>query len=82
MDESKESKQLWNEFIDKLKQYFVINFGQVVSQYEEEIRKEDSQRLNKGWNFLKFFLLKEGLAFTYEAVIIVHIFRTSLFFLF
>ena len=59
---------MWAEFFTKLKESIVNSFEYFISHYEEEIRKLDSTRMYPGWNYCHFFLMKEGLAFTYEQV--------------
>lgn len=58
----------WDDFVTKLKEGISSAFETTLNLYEEEIRKEDAQRLLPHWNFGNFFLLKEGLALTYEQI--------------
>eukprot|EP01119_Soliformovum_irregulare_P020734 TRINITY_DN6773_c0_g1_i1.p1 TRINITY_DN6773_c0_g1~~TRINITY_DN6773_c0_g1_i1.p1 ORF type:complete len:1095 (+),score=300.01 TRINITY_DN6773_c0_g1_i1:125-3409(+) len=59
-------EQIWDDFVNKLKESITITFETTITQYEEELRTQDNKRLTTGWNFNTFFLLKEGLAFTYQ----------------
>ncbi|KAK9718790.1 hypothetical protein K7432_005264 [Basidiobolus ranarum] len=62
-----ESKtELWQDFISKVKDGIITSFEYHVAQYEEHIRRMDSQRQMPGWNYCTFFLMKESLAQSYE----------------
>lgn len=56
------------DVIAKFKILILLSFDLRVSQYEEDIRKNDAQRSFPGWNFNTFFILKEGLARGFESV--------------
>ena len=58
----------WTDVITKFKTLILSSFDLRVGQYEEDIRKNDSQRSFPGWNFNTFFVLKEGLARGFESV--------------
>ncbi|EFW99686.1 tmem1 family [Grosmannia clavigera kw1407] len=64
----KESQNAWLDLIDKFKALILSSFDARVSQYEEDIREKDLQRMLPGWNFCTFFILKEGLARGFESV--------------
>ncbi|KAF1363866.1 hypothetical protein EJ07DRAFT_151952 [Lizonia empirigonia] len=57
----------WADIITKFKTLILSSFDLRVSQYEEDIRKNDAQRSFPGWNFNTFFVLKEGLARGFES---------------
>ena len=57
----------WTDVITKFKTLILSSFDLRVSQYEEDIRKNDAQRSLPGWNFNTFFVLKEGLARGFES---------------
>lgn len=57
----------WIDVITKFKTLILSSFDLRVSQYEEDIRKNDAQRSFPGWNFNTFFVLKEGLARGFES---------------
>jgi hypothetical protein len=57
----------WGDVITKFKTLILSSFDLRVSQYEEDIRKNDAQRSLPGWNFNTFFVLKEGLARGFES---------------
>jgi hypothetical protein len=63
-----EQDRAWSEVITKFKVLILLSFDLRVSQYEEDIRKNDAQRSFPGWNFNTFFILKEGLARGFESV--------------
>ncbi|KAJ4992780.1 tmem1 family protein [Stagonosporopsis vannaccii] len=57
----------WTDVITKFKTLILSSFDLRVSQYEDDIRKNDAQRSLPGWNFNTFFVLKEGLARGFES---------------
>ncbi|KAF7572199.1 hypothetical protein PtrM4_096990 [Pyrenophora tritici-repentis] len=63
-----EQERAWADVISKFKVLILLSFDLRVSQYEEDIRKNDAQRSFPGWNFNTFFILKEGLARGFESV--------------
>ncbi|KAF1844880.1 uncharacterized protein K460DRAFT_416243 [Cucurbitaria berberidis CBS 394.84] len=63
-----EQERAWMDVIAKFKILILLSFDLRVSQYEEDIRKNDAQRSFPGWNFNTFFILKEGLARGFESV--------------
>ncbi|GAA5881145.1 hypothetical protein JCM16303_004817 [Sporobolomyces ruberrimus] len=58
----------WAEFSNKMKEGIITTFDSNVTLYEENVRKADSQRQLEGWHFLPFFLQKESLAESFEAM--------------
>jgi trafficking protein particle complex subunit 10 len=63
-----EQDRAWSDVISKFKILILLSFDLRVSQYEEDIRKNEAQRSFPGWNFNTFFMLKEGLARGFESV--------------
>ncbi|KAF1944922.1 hypothetical protein EJ02DRAFT_432016 [Clathrospora elynae] len=63
-----EQERAWMDVIARFKILILLSFDLRVSQYEEDIRKNDAQRSFPGWNFNTFFILKEGLARGFESV--------------
>lgn len=63
-----EQERAWSELIARFKVLILLSFDLRVSQYEENIRKNEAQRSFPGWNFNTFFILKEGLARGFESV--------------
>lgn len=58
----------WSDVISRFKNLILLSFDLKVSQYEEDIRKNEARRSFPGWNFNTFFILKEGLARGFETV--------------
>ncbi|KAF2097133.1 hypothetical protein NA57DRAFT_66812 [Rhizodiscina lignyota] len=63
-----EQNSAWTDLVAKFKTLILLSFNLRVSQYEEDIREKDAQRSLPGWNFCTFFVLKEGLAHSFEGV--------------
>jgi hypothetical protein len=63
-----ENDSAWLDLVQKFKSLILSSFDMRVSQYEEDIRERDAQRMLPGWNFCTFFMLKEGLARGFESV--------------
>ncbi|KAG4304579.1 hypothetical protein PORY_001972 [Pneumocystis oryctolagi] len=57
---------LWQDLIAKMKEGILTSFNTRIAQYEEDIKKIDSQKTLPGWNYCTFFILKEGLAQSFE----------------
>jgi trafficking protein particle complex subunit 10 len=57
---------MWQDILGKIKEGVLQSFDSRVLQYEEDIRKMDAQRTTPGWNYCTFFILKEGLAQSFE----------------
>ncbi|RBQ97871.1 hypothetical protein VDGD_02946 [Verticillium dahliae] len=64
----KDAEVAWQELLSKIKGLILASFDMRVTQYEDDIREKDAQRLLPGWNFCTFFILKEGLARGFESV--------------
>ncbi|KAM3584023.1 hypothetical protein VKS41_003991 [Umbelopsis sp. WA50703] len=58
----------WVDFINKMKDGIITSFDSQVQQYQEDTRRLDLQRQMPGWNYCTFFILKEGLAHTFETM--------------
>lgn len=61
---------MWQDILGKIKEGVLQSFDSRVLQYEEDIRKMDSQRTLPGWNYCTFFILKEGLAQSFEQMLL------------
>ncbi|CCJ30754.1 unnamed protein product [Pneumocystis jirovecii] len=57
---------VWQDLIIKMKEGILTSFNTRIAQYEEDIKKMDSQKTLPGWNYCTFFILKEGLAQSFE----------------
>ncbi|OBZ90744.1 Trafficking protein particle complex subunit 10 [Choanephora cucurbitarum] len=58
--------ELWDGFIEKIKECILSSFDMQVLQIQDDTRRLDMQRHMPGWNYCTFFILKEGLAQAYE----------------
>ncbi|TFK54963.1 hypothetical protein OE88DRAFT_1732249 [Heliocybe sulcata] len=58
----------WADVITKVKEGILSAFDASVTQREEEVKRSENQRQMPGWNFCTFFILKESLASSFEAV--------------
>ncbi|CAG8511571.1 6476_t:CDS:10, partial [Ambispora leptoticha] len=65
-DNDSEDLEAWQDTISKIKEGILNSFDQHVMQYEDDIRRLDAQRTIPGWNYCTFFILKEGLAQSFE----------------
>lgn len=63
-----ERSNAWADVVAKFKTLILLSFDSRVSQYEDDIREKEVQRALPGWNFCTFFVLKEGLAKSFEGV--------------
>ncbi|QSL64676.1 hypothetical protein MERGE_001978 [Pneumocystis wakefieldiae] len=61
----------WQDLIAKMKEGILSSFNARIIQYEQEIEKMDSKRKIPGWNYCTFFILKEGLAQSYEQMTLI-----------
>jgi hypothetical protein len=63
-----DAENAWADLITKFKTLILSSFDLRVSQYEEDIKENETRRSLPGWNFCTFFMLKEGLARGFESV--------------
>ncbi|KAK1969730.1 hypothetical protein LY78DRAFT_690380 [Colletotrichum sublineola] len=68
IESRQDAENAWEDLIGKFKELILSSFDMRVSQYEEDIKEKDAQRVLPGWNFCTFFILKEGLARGFESV--------------
>ncbi|KAH7889469.1 trafficking protein particle complex subunit 10 [Phlebopus sp. FC_14] len=59
---------VWADLISKIKDGLLSALDTAVSSREEEVKRSEAQRHMPGWNFCTYFILKESLASSYEAV--------------
>eukprot|EP00899_Mesostigma_viride_P024193 jgi/Mesvir1/4959/Mv11451-RA.1 len=59
--------EVWEELEERLAEGVQLAFNQRRMLYEEEVRRLSSSRLMPGWDFCRFFLVKESFAFLFEA---------------
>ena len=70
-DTEGEELEMWQDILGKIKEGVLQSFDSRVLQYEEDIRKMDAQRTLPGWNYCTFFILKEGLAQSFEHMLLL-----------
>lgn len=63
-----ENPAAWAELINKFKEGILSAFDSAFTQREEEVKRSEGQRHMPGWNFCTFFILKESLATSFEAM--------------
>lgn len=66
--DKKNKEQLLDDLMNKIQDSIIRTGKMVIEEYHRQIRIMDSERFSTDWSFLKFFCLKEGLAFIYEAL--------------
>jgi trafficking protein particle complex subunit 10 len=62
---------MWQDILGKIKEGLLQSFDSRVVQYEEDIRKMHAQMTLPGWNYCTFFILKEGLAQSFEHMLLL-----------
>eukprot|EP01124_Arcella_intermedia_P035354 TRINITY_DN8978_c0_g1_i1.p1 TRINITY_DN8978_c0_g1~~TRINITY_DN8978_c0_g1_i1.p1 ORF type:complete len:1304 (+),score=360.68 TRINITY_DN8978_c0_g1_i1:325-3912(+) len=63
----KDDEEGWERVMAKLKEGISRHGEEAMEKLIQEIKKLDSERIHPGWNYCKFFAVKEGLAFIYES---------------
>ncbi|KAK9333732.1 trafficking protein particle complex subunit 10 [Lipomyces starkeyi] len=63
-----ETAEVWSEIMAKIKDGVLDAFGKRVKMYEAEAKKMEAKKSIPGWNFATFFVMKEGLALSFENV--------------
>lgn len=61
-----ERLEAWKEFVMRVKEGVLDAFSSRVDVYQEEITNLEARKHIMGWNYGKFFVLKEGLALAFE----------------
>lgn len=61
-----EKDEAWRNFSNRMKEGVLEAFSDRVDLYQDEINKLEAKKHILGWNFGKFFVLKEGLALAFE----------------
>lgn len=61
-----EKIEAWKFFVTKIKDGVLEAFSNRVDLYQEEVTKLEAKKHILGWNFGKFFVMKEGLALAFE----------------
>ncbi|XP_038059010.1 trafficking protein particle complex subunit 10-like isoform X2 [Patiria miniata] len=60
------SLESWQLFIQRLRELLLAAYSRVLLRFEEIVRAERERRNDRGWDFCKYFLLQEELAFTFQ----------------
>lgn len=63
-----EQMEIWSEVLTKLKEGVLDAFSKRVELYQEEIVKSEAKKTVLGWNFGTYFVMKEGLALSFDAI--------------
>lgn len=58
--------EAWKELMTKIKEGLLSSFSKRVDLYQNEVNKLETEKHVLGWNFGKFFIMKEGLALAFE----------------
>ncbi|KAK9457986.1 trafficking protein particle complex subunit 10 [Dipodascopsis uninucleata] len=66
-----EANEAWSDAIAKVKDGVLDAFSSRVRVYEDEVKRIESQKSIPGWNFLTFFIMKEGLALSFESFALI-----------
>lgn len=56
----------WKDLMTRIKEGLLNAFSSRVDLYQDEINKLETEKHVLGWNFGKFFVMKEGLALAFE----------------
>ncbi|KAI8911655.1 hypothetical protein EDD86DRAFT_264201 [Gorgonomyces haynaldii] len=57
---------LWGEMFGRMAECVVSTLTQQVTQYEEDSRRIEQQRMMPGWNYCQYFVYKEAIVFSLE----------------
>lgn len=52
----------WKDFLTKLTTSVLSTLSAVVSQYDENMKRLEAQRMMPGWNYCQFFVIKVRIA--------------------
>ncbi|XP_022100695.1 trafficking protein particle complex subunit 10-like [Acanthaster planci] len=66
------SLESWQLFIHRLRELVLVAYSRLLGRFEEFVRAERERRNDKGWDFCKYFLLQEELAFFSQSIINTH----------
>jgi trafficking protein particle complex subunit 10 len=58
--------EAWNDLIIRIKECVITGVTSQISQYEEDSRRLEHQRMVPGWNYCQYFIMKEALSLTFE----------------
>lgn len=63
-----EYMETWSDAMTRIKEAVLEAFGKRVDLYEDEVNKLEEKKNVMGWNFGTFFIMKEGLALSFENI--------------
>lgn len=63
-----EYMETWSDAMTRVKEAVLDAFGKRVDLYEDEVNKLEAKKNVMGWNFGTFFIMKEGLALSFENI--------------
>jgi hypothetical protein len=73
---------LWEELGRRIADSAASSYSRIVQKYREEAKALESRKLVIGWNYCRFFVVKEGLAFMYlkaatrrMTILALHVYR-------
>ncbi|KXS17548.1 hypothetical protein M427DRAFT_110316 [Gonapodya prolifera JEL478] len=68
---SKDAADSWNELLLKMTDGILTCFNSMLLQADEDVKRIESQSNLPGWNYCQLFVMKEGLAFSYELINVI-----------
>ncbi|KAI8520820.1 Trafficking protein particle complex subunit 10 [Branchiostoma belcheri] len=63
---SPKSLESWVALVQRLKQLLLVSFNRNLGQFEDNMRAQRERRTEVDWNFCRYFLVQEELAFVFE----------------
>ncbi|XP_050672196.1 trafficking protein particle complex subunit 10 [Leptidea sinapis] len=60
------SADSWRGLIAKLRHFILVGYNKVLNKFEEYMREQRERRNDPEWDFCKYFILQEQLAFVLE----------------
>ncbi|CAH1229508.1 TRAPPC10 [Branchiostoma lanceolatum] len=64
--DSPKSLESWVALVQRLKQLLLVSFNRNLGQFEDNMRAQRERRTEVDWNFCRYFLVQEELAFVFE----------------
>ncbi|KAJ3343138.1 hypothetical protein HDU93_009688 [Gonapodya sp. JEL0774] len=68
---SKDAADSWNELLLKMNDGILTCFNNMLLQADEDVKRIEGQSNLPGWNYCQLFVMKEGLAFSYELINVI-----------
>ncbi|XP_035685725.1 trafficking protein particle complex subunit 10-like [Branchiostoma floridae] len=66
LTDSPKSLESWVALVQRLKQLLLVSFNRNLGQFEDNMRAQRERRTEVDWNFCRYFLVQEELAFVFE----------------